>query len=285
MFFLYSFLGWCSEEVYAAWAYRKFTNRGFFNGTWCPIYGIGVIVVIAFLEPLSNNLPVLFLGAVILTSLIEFITGFVLEKIFNEKWWDYSENKFNIHGYVCLSFSIMWGILCAFVVKVIHPLIMKLIDGMPHTLGVIFLLIISVAFFVDLVVTIMAICKFKKQLKLMDELAEKIKAFSNEVGINIYEGVTSALDKEEQFKENVEEKVAQAKEISKERVALRKEASLEKMQALRKKSQELEELKIKYKKIFDNKRFSYTRIVKAFPKLEKGKYKEYLSKMKKIYKK
>lgn len=179
----------------------------------------------------------------------------------------------------------MWGILCTFVVKVIHPLIMKLIDGMPHTLGVIFLLIISVAFFVDLVVTIMAICKFKKQLKLMDELAEKIKAFSNEVGINIYEGVTSALDKEEQFKENVEEKVAQAKEISKERVALRKEASLEKMQAFKKKSQELEELKIKYKKIFDNKRFSYTRIVKAFPKLEKGKYKEYLSKMKKIYKK
>lgn len=285
MFFLYSFLGWCSEEVYAAWAYRKFTNRGFFNGTWCPIYGIGVIVVIAFLEPLSNNLPILFLGAVILTSLIEFITGFVLEKIFNEKWWDYSENKFNIHGYVCLSFSIMWGILCTFVVKVIHPLIMKLIDGMPHILGLIFLLIISVAFFVDLVVTIMAICKFKKQLKLMDELAEKIKAFSNEVGINIYEGVTSALDKEEQFKENVEEKVAQAKEISKERVVLRKEASLEKMQAFKKKSQELEELKIKYKKIFDNKRFSYTRIVKAFPKLEKGKYKEYLSKMKKIYKK
>ena len=75
----------------------------------------------------------------------------------------------------------------------------------------------------------------------MDELAEKIKAFSNEVGINIYEGVTSALDKEEQFKENVEEKVAQAKEISKERVALRKEASLEKMQAFKKKSQELEE--------------------------------------------
>lgn len=299
MFFLYSFLGWCSEEVYATWAYKKFCNRGFFNGALCPIYGVGIIIVVITLEPLKHSWLLLFLGSVFLTSAIELVTGFVLEKIFNETWWDYSDNMFNFHGYICLSFSIMWGALCTLVVKVLHPLIMKMIDGIPYSLGIIFITIISLVFFIDLVVTVATICKFKKKLKLMDDLAEKIKSVSNEIGINIYDGVTIALDKEEQIKENVEdikgkvvqakeismEKMMQAKEISIEKMYFAREVSIEKLQAARKKTMELEELKKTYKKIFDNTTFSYSRIPKAFPKLQKGKYKEYLTKMKKIYKK
>lgn len=299
MFFIYSFLGWCSEEVYATWAYKKFTNRGFFNGALCPIYGVGIIIVVTCLEPLRDNLVILFLGSVLLTSLIELITGFVLEKIFNETWWDYSDNMFNFHGYICLSFSIMWGVLCTLVVKVLHPLIMKIIQAVPYSLGIILLIIITLIFLVDLVVTVTTICKLKKKLKLMDDLAEKIKSVSNEIGINIYDGVTTALDKEEQIRENVGEikgkvvqakeismeKMIQAKEISMEKMSFAKEVSIEKLQAARKKTMELEELKRKYKKTFDNTSFSHLRILKAFPKLQKGKYKDYLAKMKKIYRK
>lgn len=313
MFFIYSFLGWCTEEVYATWAYKKFANRGFFNGALCPIYGVGIIIVVSCLEPLRNNYLYLFIGSVLLTSLLELVTGFVLEKIFNEKWWDYTDNKFNLHGYICLSFSIMWGAACSLVVLIVHPLVVKFIRAINYNLGCVLLGIILGIFILDLIVTVTSICKFKRKLKLMDDLARRIKSVSDEIGINIYDGVSSAISKEESFKENAIdikekmvqakeislEKFSQAKEISIEKMAQAKEMSLEKLQQAKtslkpsdtkkvkanKRLAELEEIKTKYKKVFDKNTFSYLRIVDAFPVLKNGKYKEYISKMKKIYKK
>ena len=131
-FFIYAFLGWCTEVIYAAVNSGKFVNRGFLNGPYCPIYGFGVVAVVLCIYPIKDNLPVLFFGSVILTTLLEFITGFVLEKIFNEKWWDYSDEHFNIKGYICLKFSLMWGLACIIVIRVIHPLIIKFVDFVPH---------------------------------------------------------------------------------------------------------------------------------------------------------
>ena len=107
-FFIYAFLGWCTEVIYACVNSGKFVNRGFLNGPYCPIYGFGVVAVVMCIYPAKDNLHVLFFGSVILTTALEFITGFILEKIFNEKWWDYSDEHFNIKGYICLKFSLMW---------------------------------------------------------------------------------------------------------------------------------------------------------------------------------
>ena len=87
-FFVYAFLGWCAEVGYAATKTGKFVNRGFLNGPWCPVYGFGVVIVLGCLAPLSGNLPLLFLGSVALTSALEWLTGFVLEKLFHQRWWD-----------------------------------------------------------------------------------------------------------------------------------------------------------------------------------------------------
>ena len=106
-FFIYGFLGWCCEVIYAAIIDGKFVNRGFLNGPICPIYGFGVLFVLTLLEPIRENFLFLFIGSVILTSVLEFITGFLLEKVFKMKWWDYSNERFNIHGYICLKFSII----------------------------------------------------------------------------------------------------------------------------------------------------------------------------------
>ena len=102
VFLIYAFLGWCSEVVFAALNTGKFVNRGFCNGPICPIYGFGMLFVSLCLMPFRDNLPLLFILSLLLTSFIEFITGFVLEKFFNQKWWDYSKLPFNINGYVCL---------------------------------------------------------------------------------------------------------------------------------------------------------------------------------------
>ena len=89
-FLVYSFLGWVCETVYCSIGQRKFVNRGFLNGPLCPVYGFGAVAVLLFLRPLRENLLLLFFGGMILTSVIEYITGFALEKLFAAKWWDYS---------------------------------------------------------------------------------------------------------------------------------------------------------------------------------------------------
>ena len=98
IFIIYAFIGWCAEVSYAAVNRGIFVNRGFLNGPYCPIYGCGVVIVVTVLTPLKDNLFLLFVGSVVLTSVLEYITGFLLEKVFHNKWWDYSNMPFNING-------------------------------------------------------------------------------------------------------------------------------------------------------------------------------------------
>ncbi|HVI41432.1 MAG TPA: putative ABC transporter permease, partial [Anaerovoracaceae bacterium] len=111
-FIIYAFLGWCTEVVYAAAKTGQFVNRGFLNGPYCPIYGFGVLFVIYLLHPVIDNLLYIFLGSVLITSAIELAGGYILEEIFHQKWWDYSDMPLNIGGYICLFFSLMWGLAC-----------------------------------------------------------------------------------------------------------------------------------------------------------------------------
>lgn len=171
IFFVYAFLGWCTEVSYAALRTGKFVNRGFLNGPVCPIYGCGVVVVLAGLEPLKGNFVLLFLGSVVLTSVLELATGFVLEKLFRQRWWDYSDKPFNLGGYICLEFSIMWGFACLFVVDILHPSIEFFIRLIPHTLGWVLLGLFSAAMAVDLAATVRTIAKLNRQLDQIDQLA------------------------------------------------------------------------------------------------------------------
>ena len=217
IFIIYAFIGWCTEVAYAALNTGTFVNRGFLNGPYCPIYGCGVVVVVACLTPLKENLIVLFIGSFLLTSIIEFFTGLILEKVFHNKWWDYSDLPFNIKGYVCLKFSIYWGLACTFVMKVAHPIIYKFIKIIPFPLGVTLVSIIMVGFVVDVCITVATINNFNKRIKIMDELAVQIHKVSDEIGENIFEGVTSAMEKSEEFQKEHEELITKYKEIMEKR--------------------------------------------------------------------
>ena len=171
IFIIYAFIGWCTEVSYAALDTGKFVNRGFLNGPYCPIYGCGVVIVVAILTPLKENLLILFAGSFLLTSVLEYITGYILEKVFHNKWWDYSDKPFNIKGYVCLKFSIYWGLACTFIMDIIHPIIYAAIRFIPFVLGVVLLSIIMCVFAADCIITVTTILKFNKRLKVMDEMA------------------------------------------------------------------------------------------------------------------
>lgn len=203
-FFVYSFLGWCSEVAFAAFKERRFINRGFLNGPYCPIYGFGVVIVISLLSSFENNLILLFAASVILTTLLEGLTGWVLDKIFHNKWWDYSDMPMNIGGYVCLIFSLMWGVACVVIVKVLHPLIHKLLAFLPGPLGIVLIVALSVIMFADLYVTASTIFRFNRQLASMNRIAEELHALSDQLGSEIYEKTILAVEKQEAFKEKQE---------------------------------------------------------------------------------
>ncbi len=266
IFLIYAFLGWALEVAFAAGKLREFVNRGFLNGPVCPIYGCGVLLLVIVLTPLRQSYILLFLGAFILASAIEFITGFLLEKLFHNKWWDYSDRKFNICGYVCPLFSVLWGLGCIVVLKVIHPAIYRLIRFVPELPGVIVLIILSIVFMADLVITVANILKFNQRLALLDEIAGKIKIISNEIGENIYEGVTVAVEKGGELRENVDIKAAEFKDI-----LLEKKAEKAKLQ------QEYNRL------LKENVSFGMKRLMKAFPRMKSNLYQESLLKWRKYW--
>ena len=171
-FAAYAIMGWISEVIFAALKTGRFVNRGFLNGPLCPIYGFGVVAVVLALEPVKDSLILLFLGSFVLTTALEFLTGLILEKVFHDHWWDYSKEPFNIKGYVCLRFSIMWGIACVMVVKVLHPLVAGGIDALPLWLRWTIIGVFYVYLFADLAVTVTDIQKFNRG---MGKMAEQLK--------------------------------------------------------------------------------------------------------------
>ncbi|MEG0805993.1 MAG: hypothetical protein RSD97_07555 [Lachnospiraceae bacterium] len=263
IFLTYAFLGWCMEVSYAALDLGKFVNRGFLNGPVCPIYGVGMVIVTGILTPLKENLIVLFVGSILLTTILEFLVGFVLEKVFHNKWWDYSMYPFNICGYICLKFSLIWGFACVFVVDLLHPILMKVIHWIPTTAGIVMLSIFSVMIMVDGIITIANILNLNKRIRLLDEIGKELKKISNELGENIYENVIEAVEKKESIKETVEEK----------KVTMTKTAQ--------EKRRELERLQNHYKEILSNHQSSNTRLLKAFPNMTSGKHSEGLENLKK----
>ena len=120
-FLIYSCLGWCLEVIYAAVSTGQLVNRGFLNGPVCPIYGFGMIIVLFTLSPLADNLLLLYIGGVILPSVLELAGGWALYKLYHTRWWDYSDFPFNIGGYICLEFSLLWGVGTVVVMKPFTP--------------------------------------------------------------------------------------------------------------------------------------------------------------------
>lgn len=289
IFFIYAFLGWCTEVSYAALNTGRFVNRGFLNGPVCPIYGFGVVIVLACLIPLKGNFLLLFLGSVVLTSALEWITGFVLEKLFHQRWWDYSDKPFNLSGYICLQFSIAWGLACLFVVDILHPSIEFFIRLVPHTLGWVLLALFGATIAVDLAATVRTIAKINRQLSQIDEMAARIKSASNEFGENLADRVLDAAEKGADLRENLddwmddladrredlEDSLAERKaefqedlEDWKENLVQRKaklQAQKDQRRAARK--ADLAELRDKLQDLMDGEAFGQRRLLTAFPRM------------------
>ena len=257
MFFVYAFLGWCSEVAFAAVCTGKFVNRGFLNGPVCPIYGFGLVLVVLCLTPVQHNTPALFCGAVVLTSVLEYITGFALEKVFHSRWWDYSDMPFNIGGYVCLKFSLLWGFACLLVMKMLHPTVMLLIALVPVLLLRILTAMAAAGMAVDLTVTVLGIRRMQARLRLLTRLAQELHELSDDVGEKISDNVLIAMDKFEGAKDKLEDMRDGLEEKRTELEELRQRTS----DTAQRKREELRAL-------LQDKKLTDSRLVRAFPNLK-----------------
>lgn len=202
-FFIYAFLGWCTEVIYAGFRQRRFVNRGFLNGPVCPIYGFGAVSVIAALSPYRRQLLLLFVLSFLIATLLEGATGFVLDRLFHHKWWDYSDKPFNIGGYVCLRFSVLWGLACVVIIRLIHPAFAFIAGKIPLpvltvTASVFFAVIVT-----DTVITVLGILKFNRRLlilgNLSGEFAAELSKISDQIGQELFSRVKDVLDRQEKL--------------------------------------------------------------------------------------
>lgn len=161
LFMIYSVIGWLIEVVVCSLQLRKIVDRGFLIGPYCPIYGVCSILMIFLLNKYLSDPIVLFVMATLICSIIEYITSYIMEKLFKVRWWDYSHMKFNINGRICLSNSILFGFLGLFLMYIVNPFFNKILLMISKTILIIISVIILVIFIVDVCISFNIINKIK----------------------------------------------------------------------------------------------------------------------------
>ncbi len=216
--------------AFQAVAHGKIVNRGFLNGPLCPIYGVGVVGVLLLLMPVSDHLLWLFLGGMILTTLIELLGGWLLDEAFHLRWWDYREEPYNFHGYICLRFSFIWGIAVVGVIKILQPLLQGLVNLIPHTVGLILLAIMGLYFIADLSVTLRSVIGLRKSLGEMERLASRARMMSDGLtgivsgsALRADRGVKEMRRRADEQKEKTKEALQEKQKALDEKIALAKQ--------------------------------------------------------------
>ncbi|MCD8147928.1 MAG: hypothetical protein LUD84_11755 [Clostridiales bacterium] len=153
-FFWYSVLGWVMETTYCSIGQKHFVNRGFLHGPFCPIYGSGALLMVLGLSSFMGNLPLFLAASVVTMSAWEYLVGWVLETTTHIKYWDYSNEKYNLHGRICLRNSLIWGLVSYVALYWIHPQTVRLFSSLSSTARWVLTGVLGAVLLADAVTTI-----------------------------------------------------------------------------------------------------------------------------------
>lgn len=238
---IYSFLGWCCECIYCSIGQKRIVNRGFMTGPFCPIYGFGALGIIHFLAFLPSSVLAVFLGSMFIASVLEYITGVTMEKIFHTRWWDYSEHKFNLNGHICLLNAVLFGLLGVVLKFDMHPAISSILSPLSDDFKMGFLVAFGMYFCIDLSMSIYSVLNINIRLDKLHKLRLEL------------EGKYDVLDKKQEFSEFIES--IQTLDLH-------------------------DELFMNFQKRIENIGYFQRRLLNAFPKIENKKYPKSLSAIK-----
>lgn len=198
LFFFYSAAGWLLESIYCSIGEKKLINRGFLTGPLCPIYGTAAIVIVILIyNPFKDNPLLVFLLGIIFCDIVEYITSYLMEKLFAARWWDYTYEFMNINGRICLKHSLYWGVISVVFVNVIHPSVDKMYDKINGEYINIIFIVILLIFTVDLINAIIKAVDIRK-------LQSKLDNILNSLTSNFYTAKETVEDKYANFREIAE---------------------------------------------------------------------------------
>ena len=205
LFLMYSVLGWLMEVVNSYFIHKRFVNRGFLIGPYCPIYGIGVLLIISFLNDYMDNFLVLFILAMVICLILEYLTSYFLELIFKARWWDYSNNRFNINGRVCLETAIPFGIGGLIIMYFINPLFTGILCKMSDKFLIILSVVLMSLFIADLIISFLIMLKFRSiGIKSMKDNTEEMNKIVKEYLIKNSRWTKRLVDSFPNFKIRIE---------------------------------------------------------------------------------
>ena len=216
LFWLYSFLGWLMETTLVSLQSKKFINRGFFMGPYCPIYGTGGVLLLV-LSPYKDSPFLVFILSIVICSIIEYLTSYILEMIYKVRWWDYSDRMFNLNGRVCLFNSICFGLLGMLMVSYLNPVFLNLITSLSDTILTIITLTILIITLIDMSITFSIMFDirktiinlkdktitsiFKKNQDNTEEVSKRVKSILKEKSI-IHKHLSNAFSNLKVYKNN-----------------------------------------------------------------------------------
>ena len=244
LFLIYSFLGWCIETVGNLIQRHKFVNRGFLLGPYCPIYGGGAILITLLLKYFIDNPILLFIMAIVVCGILEYITSFVMEKIFHLRWWDYSNKKVNINGRVCLNTIIPFGILGMIIMYWTNPFFIDKLNMLSYdTLNIVFYICLTI-YVTDIIISLTTISIIKNTTTMVnrenkedntEEITAKVKAillgksFAQRRLVNAYPELKAVKVKIKEKINETKEEIEKQKEIVEDKVNNTKKSVNEKM--------------------------------------------------------
>lgn len=281
LFMIYSILGWCMESVKMIFNKNvgKFVDRGFLIGPYLPIYGFGVVAIEILLGKYSNDIPALFWLSMITCGILEYFTSYIMEKLFNARWWDYSSRKFNINGRICLETLVPFGIAGVITVSFTNPFFINLIEKLPtlitHIISIFLLVCISIDFIVSSV--IVANLKTTEADLSADDDTEAISQYVRDKAEDMAMQLESDIKRNQrkrklrrqrtmlhirlkvnnEYRESIKKKDEFKEKISSELNALKEQNKLSRA-----------ELTAKLKSKFAEKSFLHRRLMNAFPNFE-----------------
>ncbi|MEG0254723.1 MAG: hypothetical protein RR554_03130 [Vagococcus sp.] len=195
IFITYAVIGWLWESVFCSFKAKHFVYRGFLLGPYCPVYGFGVVAVLLLIPKEYGTLLNLYFNIVVIVTIVEYVTSWLLEKFFNMQLWDYSKVPLNIHGRVAVPVSVFWGIGCLFLVQVIQPRVEEMIQYFGQLTNGWLPIILFVAFSMDVLSTLLFIVTTKKEVEAVVDTSDSENAAVKEyrlkhIFINVEESVS-----------------------------------------------------------------------------------------------
>lgn len=227
LFFFYCLCGWIWESCYVSLRQRHWVNRGFLHGPLLPIYGFGALIILFATIPVAEDLRLVYLFGLLAATALEYATGCVMERIFKVRYWDYSNQRFHLHGYICLSSSIAWGFFSILLVRFIHPPIARLLARVPALCVDPLAFALTAAFTVDVVRSVQAALDLRDLLSKVAEENEDLRRLAKRA--EVY--TAFAGDDLRRFRERMEEDKLELHQKIEEELAERRVARAERLES------------------------------------------------------